>query len=995
MKNLFTLLFTLGFFHLIAQTGPGGVGSSSNNVVWLDGNTVTIGTNPYIATWPDQSGNGNNFSQATASKQPTIVTYYGFHGVRFDGGDMVRSGAISGLNTIAHSQFIVYNGSTTNHTGILFEGSFTESSQFFRTFRTSGGTINTWVLNNLGGTVANNTSNSSAFQLVSSLWDGTAETFNSFKDGTSIGSDIGANGNPTGNYANTVGSALNNSSRFNGDMGEVIIYNTTLNSAQRIIVDNYLSSKFNISISNDKYAYDAGLTHRYQLIGIGKEADGDNLTAQGKGIVELSVGSLNNGDYVFTGHNNTSLATTTNDVPVAIAGGSRLSRTWRVDVTGTPGNIDVTFNVSSLTLPTGSYYLLVESANGVFNDGGVVEYGPFADVAGLVTFSGISFADGDYFSLASGSNAGITSVKTGYWDVASTWSCNCIPISTDNITIAAGHTVTGRTSITTKNLTITGNLNTLQTPTFNISGNLTVNAAGAFTSKVVTFNGTSAQTMSNASSTVDFSTLRINNSNGVNIQSGNFSVSNSLTVSNGPLQNNGGTFTLISNATNTAVLINGAGGLVGEFIVQRYISQRNASWGDLSSPVSNSTLRDWDSNPSGTAHELYMCGVNGFSGSCGGWESVYLWEELFQDYVAITDTTYPLVAGQAVELWLEDTNSLLYNTTFDTRGTPNYGDVVVPVSNSWNLVGNPYAAWITWSNLTKPTLNSTYYIWNTSTATYDAKTSGSIPPHQGFWVESTGSGNLTFTESSKSGSGSSTFYKTKEQVDDEPYVFLEAKLKITNPSLNYSHELKLRLNDLAKVELDEFDASFLPSRIAEAPSITAYNKNVSKHLAISSFNNAQEVILPITIKSGVDGKHILNAIDFKSLEDKFQFMTLVDSKTNQTFNLKEISEIELKLTSNEEDNRFELRLINSKLSVNTNSSTINIYKTQQNTVIEFANPDDVYTISIVNVLGQKVISDITNFIGNQLIIPNTQLPKGINIISVKSNNQSFIKKLNY
>ena len=63
MKNLFTVLLLTGSLSLIAQTGPGGVGNSSNNVVWLDGNTVTTATHPNIATWLDQSGNGNDFTQ--------------------------------------------------------------------------------------------------------------------------------------------------------------------------------------------------------------------------------------------------------------------------------------------------------------------------------------------------------------------------------------------------------------------------------------------------------------------------------------------------------------------------------------------------------------------------------------------------------------------------------------------------------------------------------------------------------------------------------------------------------------------------------------------------------------------------------------------------------------------------------------------------------------------------------------------------------------------
>lgn len=992
MKNFILPICIALTLTSFSQTGPGGVGNSSNNVIWLNGDIYTLATSPNISSWPDQSGNGNNFSQATTSKQPSVATYSGFKSLRFDGADYITNAGIAALNTNTNTHYVVYNGYRPNHVGFLFNASFTQNNQYITAYRNNGN-IRSWVLNSSLGIVDNTTTNSSSFQIISSVWDGVGQTFNSYKDGTSIGSKSGANGSPTGNYFNIIGASANGSYRFDGDMSELIVYNTAINSAQRTIVDNYLSSKFATTISNDKYSYDA--THKYQVIGIGAETDGNNLTAQGAGIVELSASSLNAGDYILTGHNNTSLSTNTNDVPNDIIGGSRLSRTWRVDVTGSTTSADVVFDVTTLTLPTGSYYLLVESANGIFNDGGVVEYGPFADVAGLVTFSSVSLADGDYFTIATGTDAGIISNQTGYWDVASTWSCSCVPTSTDSVVISNGHTVTARTAITINDVTINGNLNTTLTSTFNITGNLIVNAGGTFTNKTITFNGTSAQTITNASSTVDFATLVINNSAGVSISSGNFSVSNSVKINSGLFQNVGGTFTFLSTASKTAVILNSVGSFAGEFIVQRYISQRNDGWGDLSSPVSNNHLRDWDSNPAATARELYMCGVNGFSGNCGGWNSVYSFDAASQTYPAITDTSYVLTPGTGIELWLADDNDFLYNTTFDSRGTPNYGNIAVPVLNSWNLVGNPYQAFVNFNSLTKPTINSTYYIWSTASGTYDAKTAGQIPPHQGFYVESVGAGTLTFTEASKNGSGASTFYKTASQDDVEPYTFTEASLKVKNNQMNYTHELKLRINDLAKTTLDEFDASFLPSRIAEAPSITAFSEKSNKPLAIVSFNQSNEVVIPISVKTGVDGQFAIATINFENFTNLYKNVTLVDTKTNTFYNLKTQKEVTVDLTTEEDDARFELRLYNNIASASASDLNVTIYKNQEFTVIEKDDVVDGYTVSIVNLLGQKVVDDFVNITTNRLLIPNNLLPKGVNIISVKDKNNSIIKKLIY
>ncbi|MCO6499919.1 MAG: hypothetical protein J5I47_06010 [Vicingus serpentipes] len=993
MKNILLFLAYLISVSILAQTGPGGVGNSSTNVIWLDPDIVTYSSVPSVTTWPDQSGNGNDFTQATASRQPQRVTYSGHDALRFDGGDWVRNGGAAGLNATNHTQYIVYNGNQANHTGILYDGSFTQSSQFYRTYRTSSGFLQAWVVNGSSGTEKNTVANNSAFQIISSYWDGGAETWTSYKNGTSFGTQVGADGNPTGNYRNTIGAASNNAYPFDGDIGEVIMYNVTLNSAQRNIIDNYLSSKYSVAISNDMYAYDA--SHQYELIGIGEEADGSNLMAKGAGIMELSIGSLSSGDYVLVGHDNTNLSSTTNDVPAVITGGSRLTRTWRSDLTGSPGNVDIVYDVSTLTLPPGSYYLLVESNNGVFNDGDVVTYGPETPVGNLVAFSGVILVDADYITLASGAGASIVSVQTGDWDDPTTWNCSCIPGASDDVSVTAGHTVSATTTTNVHDLIVNGTLNTLSTGNFDIEGDYTINASGDATHKTVTFNGSSAQSINNSSSnTIKFKNLYVNNGNGVSFQSGAFSVSGSISVSNGPLQNTGATVTVLSTASSTAVITNGAGGFSGEFVFQRYISARNANWGDLSSPVSNATLGDWDSDQSGTVSELFMAGVNGIDGDAGGFESVYRYDEVGQSYVAVTDTGYALTPGEGLEVWLGDDMTTWNAKTFDTHGTPNYGDVPVSVADSWNLVGNPYQAWINWSLLSKPTLNATFYIWNTNNGTYDAYTNGVVAPHQGFWVESVGSGTLTFQESAKTGSGSSTFKRNE-------FDFVEAILRVKSTTTTYAHELKLRINEMANETLDEFDASFKPSRIAEAPSITAFASESTKKLAINSFHFQDEIIIPLSIEVGVSGKYLLQPVNFDGYSNYYETIELKDNLTGYKYNLEEVNKegitVDIDRTENS-DNRFYLKLSNLSLSTSNKllvDEDVNVYMSNEQMVITFDDADENYEISIYNTVGQKIMNNKYSQGRTRVVISNDELQKGINIVTVKSSKGIVAKKINY
>ena len=73
-----------------AQTGPAGVGSPTNNGVWLRAADVAVPHNSPIASWLDASGNANNGVQTDATKQPIFIDNSSMNGqpvVRLDGVD--------------------------------------------------------------------------------------------------------------------------------------------------------------------------------------------------------------------------------------------------------------------------------------------------------------------------------------------------------------------------------------------------------------------------------------------------------------------------------------------------------------------------------------------------------------------------------------------------------------------------------------------------------------------------------------------------------------------------------------------------------------------------------------------------------------------------------------------------------------------------------------------------------------------------------------------
>ncbi len=80
----------------------------------------------------------------------------------------------------------------------------------------------------------------------------------------------------------------------------------------------------------------------------------------------------------------------------------------------------------------------------------------------------------------------ITSIATGNWSATSTWSTGVVPIVTDNVTIADGHTVTIDVASTCNNLTVGGGTSGIlqyeatTARTLTVAGNVTVVTNGTF-----------------------------------------------------------------------------------------------------------------------------------------------------------------------------------------------------------------------------------------------------------------------------------------------------------------------------------------------------------------------------------------------------------------------------------------------------------------------------------------------------------------------------------
>lgn len=416
-------------FVLSSQSGPAGVGSSTNNPLWLkaDAGTSSTVNGTAISLWNDQSGNAINVTQTVAAQQPSFTSNVlnGFPAIQFDdvNGANVNDkmiGPDSPLldNTSGYSFFMVTRPQNVDNnarvivskrTGVAINQSFMQffftGSRFYTDIQTNNNRYNT-----------NSTFTANNNYIIDQLYDGTLAIASRCR--TYVGGTLDVTSSETNTLVPdnasplVIGSTDASDPRpFGGYISEIILYRTALNDAQRIIVDNYLSAKYNIALSaNNKYSGDdAGNgNYDYEVCGVGQEASGSttSFSSSVSGGLGLSINSgLDNGDYILAGHNSF-----TNDATYSDVGGmtgslnARWTRVWYFDITNTSGNLNtnIEFDLSDGGVgsispgPATDYVLLYRSGQ----TGNWTELSTASSVSGdKINFNSIVLTNNGYYTI--------------------------------------------------------------------------------------------------------------------------------------------------------------------------------------------------------------------------------------------------------------------------------------------------------------------------------------------------------------------------------------------------------------------------------------------------------------------------------------------------------------------------------------------------------------------------------------------------------------------
>jgi hypothetical protein len=404
------------------NTGPAGVGNLSNNRLWLmadrgafSDNGVTAAVNlATVQRWNDQSGNNNNALQNTAGNRPIYRTGQdnNLPAIEFTGNLFIDGPALgipgtgsftyllvfrdtqTGLGGIndGNGQFILDRTTATNELVSLkpVTGSFYAFQKRDNGGGGLGGTLSTTAINTNGKWI----------EMVRNR----GVNYRIYYNGVQEGSIADADGNLTppipriGRHSTTVNGGLR------GFINEFFVYNSLLNNAQRIIINNYVSAKYQITLGvNDFYTMDTPGNGDFDfgVAGIGQATDGSNhKDAKGSGVVRMwNPSGLGNGEFLIWGHNNLNFSGGITDVDGVIIQ-ERIRRIWRVSEVGDVGTVSISMDLSGVL---GSAFgnnlrLLIDRDGDGFADNDVTPVaGSFSGT--VVTFSGVNFQNGDRFTI--------------------------------------------------------------------------------------------------------------------------------------------------------------------------------------------------------------------------------------------------------------------------------------------------------------------------------------------------------------------------------------------------------------------------------------------------------------------------------------------------------------------------------------------------------------------------------------------------------------------
>ncbi|CAA0245745.1 DUF11 domain-containing protein [Tenacibaculum maritimum] len=409
MKRIVIIL--LFFINIIdikiySQTGPGGVGANdgtSNLKVWLRADDINgdgnLSNNPVVGTkisvWNDYSGNANHYTNASTVESPTH-TLGVFNAINFD----AAAASVQFLNAnvggtyIDASTFFALNPANIGPSNSLFDnGSYSLRSRQWSNTNRIGYTR--YGAADYTSTLAPSFGNNA---IISYHKQAAATNMELYLNNNTSTINVGITG--AGIPYDRIGRNSPGADRASGDFYEVILYNSSLSMAERLIVENYLSAKYgSILIVDNIYNEDEDGDFDHKVAGIGQALDGTNhIDSQGTGIVRINTpNDLQNNEFLLWGED-VENSDYSFSIVAPVNKRHRIHTKWRVSERGDVGTVTFSVKASDINLagvPAG----VLKLVRSTVSDFSTVAQEYNLALSGGVYSATVSFNDNDFFTI--------------------------------------------------------------------------------------------------------------------------------------------------------------------------------------------------------------------------------------------------------------------------------------------------------------------------------------------------------------------------------------------------------------------------------------------------------------------------------------------------------------------------------------------------------------------------------------------------------------------
>ncbi len=316
------------------------------------------------------------------------------------------------------------------------------------------------------------------------------------------------------------------------------------------------------------------------------------------------------------------------------------------------------------------------------------------------------------------------------------------------------------------------------------------------------------------------------------------------------------------------------------------------------------------------------------------------------------------------------------------------------VTQSWNLLANPFPSYLNWNSLGKTNISSTLYLWNPSVigppvtntsyfTVYNSTNGVGVPtgtkpyiaPFQGFFVHALyTSPRITLPLSART-HATGTFYK--EANNTEILVRLKTE---TNMGMD---ELVICRNPDAKLTYEDFDSE----KMFDGLPVGMYSQAASGEKLVINTISDTNTIIPLSIMGSTGDKATITAFDLESSIPVY----LEDRLKGKITNLSENTSYSFEFPTNEVTGRFFIRFNSSNTPLTT--SNINVFASNQKLNIIAQTGEEIQEVEVFTLSGACVFKATPS--SSNVFTETLNLSSAIYLVKVRTSLSTKNVKVNW